>query len=257
MTSEEPEIIETRQGHIAVIEMNRPPHNYFDEDSLAALADRFAAADSDSEVRAIVLAARGKSFCAGAVLGRPPPPGPKSRSELIYDQALRIFAVQKPIVAAIEGAAIGGGLGLAMAADLRIAGACARFAANFTALGFHPGFGLSVTLPRAIGADAASLLMLTSRRIGADAALGLGLVTETVAEGEALSAATALAQEIASAAPLAVQSTRATLRQGLAEAVSQVLDHELAEQDRLRQTEDFKEGIAAARERRTPEFKGQ
>lgn len=255
--AEDPELLEHREGHVALIELNRPPHNFFDEDLLKDLADICAAADEDASVRAIVLAARGKSFCAGAVLGRPPPPGPKSRSELIYGEARRLFALRTPFIAAIEGAAIGGGLGLAMAADFRIAGARARFAANFTALGFHPGFGLSVTLPRAIGADRAALLLLSSRRIGAEEAYSMGLVTELVEEGAALDAAMALAREIAAAAPLAVASTRATLRHGLAEAVSAALDHELAEQDRLKLTDDFKEGVAATKERRAPEFKGK
>ena len=255
--ADESEILVRHEGHVALIELNRPPHNFFDEDLMKDLADHCAAADADASVRAIVLAARGKSFCAGAVLGRPPPAGPKSRAELIYCEARRLFALGTPVIAAIEGAAVGGGLGLAMAADFRVAGARARFSANFTALGFHPGFGLSVTLPRAIGADRAALLLLSSRRIGAEEAYAIGLVTEVAEEGAALATAMTLAQEIAAAAPLAVTSTRATLRAGLAEAVSAALDHELAEQDRLKLTEDFKEGVAAAKERRAPEFRGR
>lgn len=255
--SEEGELIQRLDGHVAIVEVNRPPHNYFDEDSLKDLADAFAALDADANVRAIVLAARGKSFSAGAVLGRPPPSGPKSRSERIYDEARRLFAVRTPIVAAVEGNAIGGGLGLTTIADIRVAGARARFCANFTQLGFHPGFALTHLLPRLIGRQAASLLLLTSRKIDAAEAHRLGLADLLVEEGAALEAAIALAQEIAANAPLAVQATRATLRAELLEGMDSALEHELAEQDRLKQTADFKEGITAARERRAPEFKGQ
>lgn len=252
---EEPGILGSVDGHVAVLELNRPPHNYFDEDLLSELADYFHSLDQNPQVRAIVLAARGKSFCAGAVLGRPPPPGSKSHAELIYVQARRLFSVKKPVIAAIEGAAVGGGLGLALAADFRICGARARFSANFTALGFHPGFGLTVTLPRVVGADRAALLLLSARRIGGEEALEMGLITDLVEEGRAVEVAIEMARDIAAAAPLAVEATRATLREGLTEALSRALDRELAEQDRLKLTDDFKEGVAAARERRAPEFK--
>lgn len=256
MTKEAGLIVE-RDGNLVIVEMNGPPHNYFDEDTLKELADTLSRLDTEPAVRAIVLAARGKSFSAGAVLGRPPPPGPKSRSELIYDEARRLFAIETPIVAAIEGNAIGGGLGLATVADFRVAGAGARFSANFTQLGFHPGFALSVVLPRLVGAQAAAILLLTSRRISAPEAHRIGLVDVLADEGAALSGAIALAGEIAANAPLAVRATRATLRAELMAEISAALEHELAEQDRLKRTADFAEGIAAARDRRTPDFKGK
>lgn len=247
----------TREGYVAIVELNQPPHNYFDEVTLKELADAMTALDAEHDARVIVLAAKGKSFSAGAVLGRPPPPGPKSRAALIYDEARRLFALKTPIVAAIEGNAIGGGLGLALVADFRVSSTRGRFAANFTQLGFHPGFALSLILPKLIGQQAAALLLLTSRRVDGETAHKMGLVDVLTEEGEALAQAMALAQEIAANAPLAVAVTRATLRAGLRDEIDVALEHELSEQDRLKLTDDFKEGITAARERRTPNFKGK
>jgi enoyl-CoA hydratase/carnithine racemase len=133
----------------------------------------------------------------------------------------------------------------------------ARFVANFTKLGFHPGFGLSSTLPRLIGVQKASLMMLTGRRIQADQAFQWGLIDEVAQEGKVLDAAFRLAEAIAENAPLAVVSTRATLRAGLAEAVKAATDHEFAEQQRLMKTEDFREGVRAVAERRAGDFKGR
>jgi enoyl-CoA hydratase/carnithine racemase len=175
----------------------------------------------------------------------------------LYSEAIRLFKNKKPIIAAIHGAAIGGGFGLACVADFRIASPKARFAANFVKLGLHQGFGISVTLPRLIGRQNATRLLLSGRRINAEEALSLGLVDEVVAEGELRSAAMKLALELAANAPLAIQSVRATMRQGLAEAVAAATVHELAEQQWLRATKDAYEGICAVSERRPGNFTGQ
>jgi enoyl-CoA hydratase/carnithine racemase len=146
---------------------------------------------------------------------------------------------------------------VAMVADFRVASAESRFTVNFNRLGFHPGFGLSVTLPRAIGPQQAALLFYTGRRITGAEAHAMGLV-DVLAPAEGLrDAALALATEIAHSAPLAVQSTRATLRAGLADAVEAITSHELAEQQKLLATEDFKEGVKAMAERRLPVFTGR
>ncbi|MEK9721373.1 MAG: enoyl-CoA hydratase/isomerase family protein, partial [Quisquiliibacterium sp.] len=133
----------------------------------------------------------------------------------------------------------------------------ARFTANFNRLGFHPGFGLSVTLPRVIGIQQASMLFYTGKRIGGEQAHEIGLVDLLVPQEQLRAEALSLAQEIALSAPIAVLSTRATLRAGLAEAVRQITVREGAEQVRQFRTEDFKEGVAAMAERRAPQFKGR
>jgi enoyl-CoA hydratase/carnithine racemase len=124
-------------------------------------------------------------------------------------------------------------------------------------LAFHQGFGLSVTLPRLIGETKASLLLLTGRRVGGAEAVEIGLADQLVAQEEVRNAAQVLAGEIAQSGPLAVQAIRATLRAGLAEAVTRATEHELAEQSRLRDTADFREGIKAMAERRLPQFTGK
>lgn len=257
----------TQDGHVALVEIQRPPHNFFDVSLINQIADAFKRLDADDECRAIVLASQGKSFCAGANFAVDSneasnsneftEDGFQNRTGSLYEEGVRLFRAETPIVAAIQGAAIGGGFGLSLVADFRIAAPEARFAANFVKLGIHPGFGLTVTLPRLIGAQAANLMFLTGRRVKGDEALQMGLVDELATLETVRDRAYALAREIAENAPLAIASTRATMRQGLAEAVAKATDHELHEQQWLRATEDATEGIAAVAERRAGNFQGR
>jgi enoyl-CoA hydratase/carnithine racemase len=253
--------------HVAVVEIRRPPHNFFDHGLIAEIAEAFEALDEEDDCRALVLAADGKSFCAGADFsaGGDFSEGdgnsanrtrPLSAGHL-YQEAVRLMRTKKPIVGAIHGAAVGGGLGLAMVPDLRVTCPEARFCANFTRLGFHPGFGLSVTLPDLIGKGNAALMFYTSRRIKGDEAVAMGLADVLVPQDQVRSAAIELAAEIATCSPLGVAATRATLRDGFADRVAAATDRELAEQTRLRQTEDFAEGVKAMGERRIPNFVGR
>ena len=148
-------------------------------------------------------------------------------------------------------------LGLALVADFRITCTEARFSANFNRLGFHPGFGLSVTLPRLVGAQQAALLFYTGRRIAGDEAHRIGLADELVALEQVRPRAIELAHEIAGSAPIAVQSTRATVRGNLVEQIRLAVARESIEQNRHFLTEDFKEGVAAMAARRAPQFKGR
>jgi len=172
-------------GHVAVVELAKPPHNFFDLALVKALADVLEGFDRNPEVRAVVLGAHGKNFCAGADFGsaaNADSEQPRPLPGQIYEEALRIFSCKKPIVAAVRGAAIGGGLGLALTADFRVTCDQARFSANFTRIGFHPGFGLTVTLPRLIGINAAELLFYTGRRISGTEAVAMGLANILVDE---------------------------------------------------------------------------
>jgi enoyl-CoA hydratase/carnithine racemase len=245
-------------GHVALLEIDCPPHNFVSVEMMRDLADALEAADAEREVRAIVLASAGKAFCAGADLASPTGVGGEGMAGInpLYVQAVRLFSSRKPIVAAVQGAAVGAGLGLALVADFRVAAPEARFAANFVKLGFHPGFGITHTLPRVVGVQRAALMCLTGRRIKAEEALGWGLIDQMVPLDELRGAALGLAREIAEAAPLAVESTRATLRASLAAAVKAQTDHELLEQSRLRKTADFAEGVKAVNERRPGVFVG-
>jgi enoyl-CoA hydratase/carnithine racemase len=247
-------------NYVAIVEMRRPPNNYFDSALIAEIADAFESLDREPECRAIVLAAEGKAFCAGADLaGRrdgSPAVTPTPQRHL-YKEGIRLFRTRKPVVAAVHGAAVGGGLGLALSADFRVTCEEARFSANFARLGFHPGFGLSVTLPRLVGPQQAALLLYTGQRISGTEALAIGLADKLVAQADVRQEARALASEIATSAPLAILSIRESLRRGLADAVEAATERELVEQEWQRRTLDFKEGVSAMAARRTPTFTGR
>ena len=255
-----------KTGHVALVEIRRPPNNFFDIALIKEIASAFEALDADADCRALVLAAKGKAFCAGANFGDGGTldrdgsallSGPTPGAAHLYIEGNRLFRTKKPIVAAVHGAAVGGGLGLAIVADFRVTCPEARVCANFTRLGFHPGFGLTVTLPAVIGPTKAALMFYTSRRVRGDEAHAMGLADVLVPQGAVRGAALALAAEIAENSPLGLIATRATMRGNLADRVREATDRELAEQTRLRKTDDFKEGVKATAERRLPIFTGR
>ncbi len=240
--------------HIATIELCRPPNNFFSLGLIGGIADALEQLDADPDVRAAVLCAQGRHFCAGADFS-----GSERNytTEELYAAAVRIFRTDTPVVAAVQGAAIGGGLGLALAADFRVAAPEARMSANFARLGFHQGFGLSVTLPRLVGQQAAAELLYTGRRVKGDEAVSLGLADRLASLDRLRESAHGMAREVAISAPLAVQAIRRTLRGDLAGRVEEATAHEAAEQARLQATDDFAEGTRAMAERRPPEFRGR
>lgn len=249
-------------GHVATAEIQRPPNNFFDVDLIDALADAFESLDENPDCRAIVLCAQGKHFCAGANFGDSRQQAERAERSIesgnpLYTAAVRLFRTRKPIVGAVQGAAVGGGFGLAVMPDFRVVSPEARFTANFVKLGFHPGFGLSYTLPRLIGQQRANLMFMTGRRIDGETAFAWGLADVLVDSSALRAAAHKLASEIAENAPLAVMSVRATLRAGVADAVEAMTNHEFVEQYRLQQTEDHREGVRAVAERRPGNFKGR
>ncbi len=252
-----------KTDHVALVEIRRPPNNYFDVALIKEIATAFEELDADPDCRALVLAAQGKSFCAGANFGGDDSgggellSGPRPGAAHLYIEGNRLFRTKKPIVAAIYGAAVGGGLGLAMVADFRVTCPEARFCANFTRLGFHPGFGLTVTLPEVIGQTKAAMLFYTSRRVPGDEAHAMGLADLLVPQDQVRAAALSFAAEIAENSPLGLIATRTTLRGDLADRVRAATEHELAEQTRLRKTDDFKEGVKAMGERRVPIFRSR
>ncbi|HEX5008251.1 MAG TPA: enoyl-CoA hydratase/isomerase family protein [Hyphomonadaceae bacterium] len=244
---------------MATVTIRKPPVNSVSVELMRDLADALEGLDKDSATRAVVLATEGKVFCAGADLsGRASEVGLDARtSNPLYEQAARLYSTELPIVAAVQGAAVGAGLGLALVADFRVAAPEAKFAANFTKLGFHPGFGLTYTLPRLIGPQNATRMFLTGERFDAEQALKMGLADEVVPLDQLSARARALASSIAENAPLAVRSTRKTLRAGLAAGVKAATDHEFVAQQWLMKTEDFKEGVKSVAERRPGDFKGR
>lgn len=249
----------TREGHVAVVTFARPPHNHADLALIEAIGAAFDACDGDREVRAILLRSEGRVFCAGADLSNDNPvaDGVTPQRNPFYVAAAKLFGVAKPVVAAVQGSAVGAGLGLALVADFRVASPEARFVANFVQLGFHPGFGISAVLSQVVGRQRAAMMLLTGRRVRGEEAHEWGLADRFATADGLDAAAMALAQEIAAGAPLAVQSTRATLRGDLRALVERQTDHELAEQARLQKTRDFAEGVRAVAERRPGRFRGE
>lgn len=248
-------------GHVAQCEFKRPPNNFFDYQLIKDLADCFDDLDENPDCRAILLCAEGKHFCAGANFskdgGRDSMPQDSDGPNPLYTEAVRLFSNKKPVIAAVQGAAVGGGLGVAVMADFRVVCENTRMTANFVKLGFTPGFGLTHTLPRLIGQQKANLLFMTGRRIDGKTAFEWGMADvfatpETVRE-EAL----ALAREIAVNAPLALVSLRQQMRPDLAAAVKRTTDIEGKEQSWLQKTADHKEGIKSVGERRVGNFTGQ
>ncbi|WP_128565133.1 enoyl-CoA hydratase/isomerase family protein [Methylobacterium crusticola] len=254
------DVLAGTSGLVGIAEINRPPHNFFDKELIGALAEAFDGFVRQG-MRAILLCAAGKNFCAGANFSRPASDtvgaADDRGTDHLYRHAVRLFRCPLPVVAAVQGGAIGGGLGVAMVADFRVASESTRFSANFNRLGFHPGFGLSVTLPRVLGPQKAALLLYTGRRITGTEAHAIGLADVLAPPERLRETAMALAAEIAQSAPLAVQSTRATLRGDLADRVAAATDHELAQQEVHFATADFQEGVRAMAERRLPHFEGR
>ena len=237
--------------HVMLVEFGRPPNNFFDATLIRQIADAYEELERGGICRAIVLCSEGKNFCAGADFHGTNPAGDE-----LYEQAVRLFSAGLPVVAAIQGAAVGGGLGVALSADFRVATPDSRFSANFARLGIHHGFGTTVTLPLAVGAQRALELLYTGVRLGGEDAHRIGLCDRLARTDGVRQAAVAMAEEIASSAPLAVRAIRQTMRGDLADRVRAATAREAAEQTELFRTEDFREGVAAAAERRTPRFTG-
>ena len=241
-------------GHVATVEVHRPPHNWFDIPVMTELADAILAVDDIPECRAVVLCSEGKNFCAGANLGGT---GIVEETARLYEQAVRLFSNRKPIVAAVQGAAVGGGLGLALVADFRVASPETRFTCNFARLGFHQGFGISVTLPAVVGQQRALELMYTGRAVRGEEAVAIGLADRLATNEDLRKDAQSFAEEIAESAPLSLLAIRETMRGDLAARVGTATDREHEMQERLRVTDDFREGVEATNERRPPRFTGR
>jgi 2-(1,2-epoxy-1,2-dihydrophenyl)acetyl-CoA isomerase len=238
------------ESGIGTVTFGRGRHNYFNVELLTTLADTFEQLASD-RCRVIVLVSSGRHFCAGADFTSSDPAPPGAESSPIYAVVPRLFSQPVPIVAAVAGAAIGGGLGLALMADFRVACPETRFAANFAKLGISQGFALSLTLPRLVGLQRASELLYTGRTVNGQEAMAIGLCDKLKQQAQAL------ARQIASSAPLAVAAIRRTLRGDLVAQVKETLRAEWTDQTALKLTADFREGVRASKERQPPRFRGK
>ena len=265
MNQETSPLLTSRDDTVAVLTLNRPERlNAFSEEMQSALISTLAEIEEDTDVRAVVLTGAGRGFCAGgdvksmaeSRLGEGPSQlRPISRTWGALPLALRNCT--KPIIAAVNGAAAGAGLDIALACDIRIASSDARFAASFARVGLVPDNGGMYLLPRAVGVQRACEMIFSARIVDANEALEYGLVLEVVPGDQLLSRATELAQTFAANAPLAVRLAKRGIYKGQDLPFESSFDHVNFSQVYLQQTADHKEGIRAFVERRTPNFSGQ
>jgi enoyl-CoA hydratase/carnithine racemase len=248
---------------IGLITLNRPDHrNAMTPELLDAFSAAIDEARADDEIRSLVITGKGKCFSAGADLrssmqrtdlGKPS----REASFAMYEPFLKVLDVEVPVIAAMNGHTVGGGFGLALLADIRVANLDAKYGANFARLGIHSGLGISYVLPRLVGAAYASELLFTGRLIRGSEALRIGLVTHAENADEVLPTAMQLARAIAGSAPLAVQQMKASIRRGLGWEIREAALEEAALQAASLETEDANEGVAAMLEKREPEFVGK
>jgi enoyl-CoA hydratase/carnithine racemase len=262
----EPAVLYESDHQIAEITLNRPENrNSMTRDVLEGLREAVARARSERELRCVIVTGRGKSFCAGADFKSQaqqqdegaPFRSANERAFAMYSPFLSLLDVEVPTIAAMQGHAIGGGLGLAVVCDLRVANREARYGANFVRLGLHPGMATTYILPRLVGLPRAAELLLTGRIISGTEAAELGLVNYAVDAERVLEKARELALEIAGCAPLAVRWTKRSVYRGVGWDPRSAAELEAHAQSRTLETEDVREGIRALLERRDPVFEGR
>jgi enoyl-CoA hydratase len=211
----------------------------------------------------LVVTGAGEAFCAGGdmalIEGNMRRPVPESRGVMLefYDRYLALMRLSIPTIAAINGHAIGGGLALALACDVRYAAEDARMGVNFARLGLHPGLASTLTLPRLVGPARALELFYTGRLLTGREAEAIGLVNRAVPRAELLPAALTLAREIARNAPVVLRLLKRGVHQGMQGALAGALEYEALCQALTYATADLQEGLAASRERREPRFTGR
>jgi len=247
---------------IAQLTINRPDNrNTMNREVMTAFNEAINQIKINEEIRCLIITGSGKSFCAGADLTElnvnQPDASPSELLMDVYQPFLNIRDIGPPVIAAMNGHAIGGGLGLALICDIRVACKESKYGANFARLGIHSGMAISYMLPKIIGLPLANELLLTGRLIDGDTAVKIGLANYAEFQGEVLSKAWELASEIASCAPAAVKMMKRSIYRGLDWSPENAAEIEAFCQAQTFQMQDAKEGISALLEKREPMFKGQ
>ena len=253
------EIQVERQDGVGVITLNRPDKlNAMTDQSWTELSDILGEMNRDQAVRAVVLTGAGRGFCAGIDVSSAGTVGSQAVISILdMIPAPALIRCGKPTIAAVNGIASGGGLGLALSCDLRIASDQARFNSSFIRLGLVPDAGTSHLLPQIVGLPKALELMYTGQMVDAQEALRLGLVSQVVPHEELQSAAFSLARKLAQGPPLALALTKRLAYNGLAPDIEEHCDLEIYLQRICIDSEDFKEGIQSFQEKRAPNFQGR
>jgi 2-(1,2-epoxy-1,2-dihydrophenyl)acetyl-CoA isomerase len=254
-----------RDGTVATVRLNRPDRrNALTTELRVALRDALEAVGADDAVRAVVLASSGKAFCVGQDLGEHAEAlraDPSTALDMIPDEynriALALASMPKPVVAAVNGACVGAGLGFVLACDLRVAVAGTTFATAFAGIGFAGDSGLSATLAHAVGASRATELLLLGEPFTAEQARDWGLVREVVAAEDLDASAHALAATLAAGPTLAYAEMKQAIALGVVSPLPAVLEHEAAAQARLGLTDDHRDAVEAFLAKQKPEFHGR
>ncbi|MCH8283574.1 MAG: enoyl-CoA hydratase/isomerase family protein [Chloroflexi bacterium] len=261
-------VLYEKEGHIATITLNRPEiRNAIDEEMAMAIEAAVDRAGGDDEVWVVVVKAVGKSFCAGVDLsylvehasgtGEGAVERGVNRNGHIGWSAYRLFSLEKPTIAAVRGHAFGGGLGIALACDIRIAADDAQLSAVFTKRGLAPDSGTSYFLVQSVGYAKACELAFTARTVDAAEAERLGLVNRVVPIEQVDAEAMRMAQEIVQQAPVALRMAKRALRRRMEDDVLSAFEYELYVNTICGRTQDLAEGGKAFLEKRPPRWLGR
>lgn len=260
----EPLVQEARSGAVLTLRMNRPEKlNALNVELGRALVHALIRAAEDKGIRAVVLTGAGRAFCAGGDLGllrdvrqRKAPRELEGLLTAGKEICLAIATMTKPVIAAVNGPAAGGGMNLALACDLRIASDKAIFAESFANIGLYPDFGGTYFLPRIVGMALAAELFYTAETISAEDALRLGIVNRVVPADKFEQETKQLAESLAAAPPLAIRDVKRTILADDRKALEIKLDEEIRLQLHCFESEDCLEGLNAFSEKRKPNFRG-
>ena len=260
-----PVILEGKQDGIATLVMNRPDRlNALNNELAVAVNDALGRIAEDESIRVVVITGAGRAFCAGGdlgALGKGRETGRTQELEPILragmQMVLRMRTMPQPVIAAVNGAAAGAGMNIALAADIRIAAEEATFGQNFAKVGLFPDYGGTYFLPQLVGPAKAAELFYTGDMIDAKTALSLGIVNHVVPAAQLETEVKALAQKIAQGPSLAIQAVKKDLFAREEKELVRALENEVQEQMRCYLSEDCNEGIRAFFERRPPKFQGK
>lgn len=255
-------ILTETQGHVAIIKLNRPDKFHsFNREMALGLQEALDAAEADKNIRAILLTASGKAFCAGQDLGEAIDESGPGIEKIVQEHynpiILRLRTIEKPIVCAINGVAAGAGASISLACDILVAGASATFIQAFSKIALIPDSGGTFILPRLIGFQRATALMMLGDKVSATEAFQMGMIYKVTEDDKLMETALGIAKTLSEMPTKALGLTKKLLNEGISNSLEQQLIREGQEQVVAAGTSDFREGIAAFMEKRKANFKGE